>query len=660
MNKVSRAATKDKAMAVAAGISAFAGMLSLAGLFGPLGDAIGHVLSASLGVVAWAGVLMLVLGAASLWRGKGYKAFRGFTDAGLVLVFATLVRVWGGDGGFLGAGLGDLAESGLGTVGASLMALFLVFLVFASRVDLRSIAARRGRSGAAPLRPVRADMPHTQPMSPAPGAWAAEPESLAPVSVADACSQEDADAGTSSPVPSSSVPSSSVASERESWEPESSFSATLPCVSAPDGIGFKSRVVREFEKPATSLLLRTEACAGAAGDAQLAEESRHLVLTLSSFDVEASVLAVVPGPVVTTFECGIEAGTKLSKVMGLEGDLSLAFGRKVRVVPSRLGRVGFEVQNEERAAVGLRELLEDARWEEAKKSASLPVVIGRDVRGEGVYADLATMPHLIVGGATGSGKSVGTNVLLSSLLFARSPEEVRLVLIDPKVVELQPYAGVPHLLCPVVTEADRAIRALSWCCEEMDRRYQQLARGGVKNLASFNGKVSRTERMPFIVVVVDELADLMMQEKKAVEPLLVRLGQKARAAGIHVVVATQRPSVDVVTGLIKSNFPSRVAFRTAQAIDSKVVLDEQGAEHLLGRGDALVKTGDSDALVRVQVPMVTEDEVGAVVGHLRSQGLPNYDASILAESEPVVLGDDGKSGKRGSKRAARAPGKVWS
>jgi len=163
-----------------------------------------------------------------------------------------------------------------------------------------------------------------------------------------------------------------------------------------------------------------------------------------------------------------------------------------------------------------------------------------------------------------------------------------------------------------------------------------------------------------VVIVIDELADLMMQEKKAVEPLLVRLGQKARAAGIHVVVATQRPSVDVVTGLIKSNFPSRVAFRTAQAIDSKVVLDEQGAEHLLGRGDALVKTGDSDALVRVQVPMVTEDEVGAVVGHLRSQGLPNYDASILAESEPVVLGDDGKSGKRGSKRAARAPGKVWS
>jgi DNA segregation ATPase FtsK/SpoIIIE-like protein len=644
--------TKNKVMAVAAGVFAFAGVLSLAGLFGPLGEAVAHVLSASLGIVSWVGILMLGLGAASLWRGKGYTAFRGFTDVGLVFVFTMLVRVGGGDGGFLGAGLGDLSESALGTAGAFMMGLLLIILVLASRVDVRSIAARRVRSAAMPLRPVRAEMPRTEPMSPAQGAWAAgEPESLSPVAVAsdtyatsvasaEACSQEDEDEG---------APSSE-------WAPESSFSATLPCVSAPDGLGFKSRVVRAFEKPSASLLSRTEVCASAAGEAQLAEESRHLALTLSSFDVEASVLAVVPGPVVTTFECGIEAGTKLSKVMGLEGDLSLAFGRKVRVVPSRLGRVGFEVQSEERAAVGLRELLEDARWEEAKKSASLPVVIGRDVRGEGVYADLATMPHLIVGGATGSGKSVGTNVLLSSLLFARSPEEVRLVLIDPKVVELQPYSGVPHLLCPVVTDADRAIRALAWCCEEMDRRYQQLARAGAKNLASFNGKVSRTERMPFIVVVVDELADLMLQEKKAVEPLLVRLGQKARAAGIHVVVATQRPSVDVVTGLIKSNFPSRVAFRTAQAVDSKVVLDEQGAEHLLGKGDALVKTGDSDALVRVQVPMVTEDEVGAVARHLRSQGLPNYDVSILAESESALEASKGKK-RSGSKRAQ---GKVWS
>jgi S-DNA-T family DNA segregation ATPase FtsK/SpoIIIE len=409
-------------------------------------------------------------------------------------------------------------------------------------------------------------------------------------------------------------------------------------------------VVGSFELPGASLFAASPA-GGGSDERQLWEEAEALEAALAAYDIRGKVAAVQAGPVVSTFEVTLPSGTKFSKIAGLSGDLGMQLGRKVRVCAgSKPGLVALEVQNERRAAVGIRELLADDGFETAKRSMSLPVAIGRDVRGRAVFCDLATMPHMIVAGSTGSGKSVAVNSMLSSLLAARTPDELRLVLIDPKVVELMPYSDVPHLLAPPVSDVAAASRALAWCVSEMERRYALLAGAGSKNIQSYNGK-TKADKLPFIVVVVDELADLMVQDKKAIEPLLVRLGQKARAAGIHVVAATQRPSVDVVTGLIKSNFPGRLAFRVAQAVDSRVVLDESGAESLLGKGDALLKEGGADDAARVQCPWVSEEDVERLAAHWKAQGPARYDASVLAEGEVAESGAKGKKAKEG---------RVWS
>jgi S-DNA-T family DNA segregation ATPase FtsK/SpoIIIE len=311
--------------------------------------------------------------------------------------------------------------------------------------------------------------------------------------------------------------------------------------------------------------------------------------------------------------------------------------------------------------VNLRDLVEDRRFQAL--TAPLPIVLGRDIQGHPVYADLASMPHMIVAGATGAGKSVGLNVMLASLLYRRSPDELRLLMIDPKVVELAPYDRIPHMLLPVVTDMKQASNALKWAVDEMERRYQLFADAGTKNIGTYNNWVDRVrrgdlknplaktligknpdgtteefkseegtvpvpERLPFIMIVVDEFADLMMQQGKDVEAAVARLAQKARAAGMHVILATQRPSVDVITGMIKANFPTRIAFRVAQKVDSRTILDEQGAEHLLGRGDMLIKLNGTNETKRVQCPMITEEEVQAITDFLRTQGEPIYDENI--------------------------------
>ncbi len=403
-----------------------------------------------------------------------------------------------------------------------------------------------------------------------------------------------------------------------------------------------------------------------------------LVKTLADYGVVCKVEAVLPGPTVTTYEVSIGAGTKVSKVAGLADDLALALARKVRIVAPIPGknRIGFELPNERRIPVSLRDLVEDARFQSL--SAPLPVVLGRDIQGHPVYADLAAMPHVIVAGATGAGKSVGLNVMLTSLLYRRSPEELRLLMIDPKVVELAPFDKIPHMLLPVVTDMKQAATALKWAVDEMERRYQLFADAGTKNIGTFNGWVEKVrrgdiknpapkvvigkdhnglpdavrpgdgeegeqplpEKLPFIVIVVDEFADLMMQQGKEVEVAVARLAQKARAAGMHVILATQRPSVDVITGMIKANFPTRIAFRVAQKVDSRTILDEQGAEHLLGRGDMLIKLNGTNETKRVQCPMVSEDEVHAVTNHLRAQGEPIYDHDILKPRDEDGGGDE--------------------
>jgi S-DNA-T family DNA segregation ATPase FtsK/SpoIIIE len=371
---------------------------------------------------------------------------------------------------------------------------------------------------------------------------------------------------------------------------------------------------------------------------------------------------------VSTYEVSPAAGTKVSKVAGLADDLALALARKVRIVAPIPGknRIGFELPNDRRVKVVLRDLVEDRRFQTL--DVPLPIVMGRDILGNPVYADLASMPHVIVAGATGAGKSVGLNVMLLSLLYRRSPDELRLLMIDPKVVELAPFDRIPHMLLPVVTDMKQAATALKWAVDEMERRYQMFADAGTKNIATYNnwaGRVARgelknpnakvvvskdhngfqdtipaekdsdegeaplPEKMPWIVVVVDEFADLMMQQGKEVESAVARLAQKARAAGMHVILATQRPSTDVITGTIKANFPTRIAYRVAQKVDSRTILDEQGAEHLLGMGDMLMKLNGTGEIKRVQCPWVSEDEVQRVTDHLRAQGEPVYDDNIL-------------------------------
>lgn len=424
-----------------------------------------------------------------------------------------------------------------------------------------------------------------------------------------------------------------------------------------------------FRLPTPDFLVAAPPTISEVDKARVLELAERLERTLLDYGVNGKVVEIHPGPTVTTYEVAPEAGTKVSKIASLSDDLALGLSRKVRIVAPIPGksRIGFELPNDERQPVNLRELVEDKRFNQLAEKAPLPVVLGRDIVGAPFYADLASMPHVIVAGATGAGKSVGLNVMLSSLLFRRTPDELRLLMIDPKVVELAPFDGIPHMLLPVVTDMRQAAKALKWAVDEMERRYQLFANAGTKNIITYNRWVKRIEngeipppdptevsaitcngdvvsvstakegsdgtllpgRLPYIVIVVDEFADLMMQQGKDVEAAVARLAQKARAAGMHVVLATQRPSVDVITGMIKANFPTRIAFRVAQKVDSRTILDEQGAELLLGKGDMLVKMNGSNEMRRVQCPFVSEEEVDQLATFLRTQGTPSYHDAIL-------------------------------
>ncbi len=424
-----------------------------------------------------------------------------------------------------------------------------------------------------------------------------------------------------------------------------------------------------FTLPHTDLLEAAQETALDIDEQRVFELAERLEKTLADYGVTGKVEEVHPGPTVTTYEVSPQAGTKVSKVAGLSDDLALGLSRKVRIIAPIPGkaRIGFELPNDQRVPVNLRELIDDKRFRSLAERAPLPVVLGRDIVGAPFYADLAAMPHVIVAGATGAGKSVGLNVMLSSLLFKRTPDELRLLMIDPKVVELAPFDGIPHMLLPVVTDMRQAAKALKWAVDEMEKRYQAFAIAGTKNIGTYNRWVDRVQRgdipapeplevealtadgcpvsvpaaktgsdgavlpgrMPHIVIVVDEFADLMMQQGKEVEASVARLAQKARAAGMHVVLATQRPSVDVITGMIKANFPTRVAYRVAQKVDSRTILDEMGAELLLGKGDMLVKLNGSTETHRVQCPFVSEEEVDQLTAYLRQQGTPVYHDDIL-------------------------------
>ena len=451
----------------------------------------------------------------------------------------------------------------------------------------------------------------------------------------------------------------------------------------------RRRAKGTFQLPSTELLGLAGEDVPTVDKDRILEHAERLEKTLADYGVQGTVEEIHPGPTVTTYEVAPQAGTKVSKVANLADDLALGLSRKVRIIAPIPGksRIGFELPNDERIPVNLRELVEDKRFAKLASKAPLPVVLGRDIVGAPFYADLASMPHVIVAGATGAGKSVGLNVMLSSLLFWRNPDELRLLMIDPKVVELAPFDGIPHMLHPVVTDMKLAAVALRWAVDEMERRYQLFATAGTKNILTFNHWVERVQRgelpipepsevealtadgavialpaskdgvdgislpgkLPHIVIVVDEFADLMMQQGKEVEASVARLAQKARAAGMHVVLATQRPSVDVITGMIKANFPTRIAFRVAQKVDSRTILDEQGAEVLLGRGDMLVKLNGASDTRRVQCPFISEEEVALLTDYLRTQGTPQYHDAILQAAEDDGAGPDSEDAKLDSR-----------
>ena len=383
---------------------------------------------------------------------------------------------------------------------------------------------------------------------------------------------------------------------------------------------------------------------------QLNESAKLLEEKCREFSVDGSVVQIHPGPVVTTFELKPDAGVKYSRVTRLADDLCLAMEADSVLIERIAGKstVGIQIPNAVRDQISLREMLESDAYR--KSPSMLTLALGKSIHGEPVVADLATMPHLLVAGTTGSGKSVALNAMLTSILYRATPDDVRLILIDPKRLELGMYEDIPHLLTPVVVEPKKAANALQWAVREMEERYKLLAAEGVRNIQQYNRNIDyrrreatqeelaeagdELQRLPQIVLTIDELSDLMMIAGNEVEEAITRLAQMARAIGIHLILATQRPSVDVITGLIKANFPSRIAFRVSSKVDSRTILDMNGAEQLLGKGDMLYLPPASSRTVRLHSPYISEQETARLAGFLRKQGKPNYDTTITEEDKP--------------------------
>ena len=397
--------------------------------------------------------------------------------------------------------------------------------------------------------------------------------------------------------------------------------------------------------------------------------SRMIEKKLRDFGVEVRVVAASPGPVITRYEIEPATGVKGSQVVNLAKDLarslSLVSIRVVEIIPGKT-TMALELPNAKRQMIRLAEILGSQVYHDA--ASQLTMGLGKDIVGAPLVADLARMPHCLVAGTTGAGKSVGINAMILSLLYKAEARDVRLILIDPKMLEMSVYEGIPHLLCPVVTDMKQAANALNWCVGEMERRYKLMSKLGVRNLAGYNKKLDDAkargdlipnpfsltpdepeplDRLPFVVIVIDELADLMMVIGKKIEELIARLAQKARAAGIHLILATQRPSVDVITGLIKANIPTRLSFQVSSKIDSRTILDQMGAEALLGQGDMLYLTPGGGVPVRVHGAFVSDDEVHRVVEYLKSQGEPNYIEGILEGGTLDADGDAGNGGPGG-------------
>lgn len=440
------------------------------------------------------------------------------------------------------------------------------------------------------------------------------------------------------PTPATAPRRADTPPRRRKIEPPAPTQARLPM--DPPRRGYRLPPTELLNEPTTQMI---------ESERELMERARQITDKLEEFAIHGQVVAIHPGPVVTTFEFKPEAGIKYSKITSMTDDLSLALKAESVRIDRMAGRstVGVEVPNRRQETIFPRELFSSDSFR--RSSSKLTLALGKDISGDVFTAELDRMPHLLIAGATGAGKSVGINGMIASILYKATPEDVRFIMIDTKMIELGVYAGIPHLLVPVVTDAKHASTALKWACREMEQRYRKLAAVGVRNINQFNdlmedepdrtmedpktGEAVELEALPHIVIVIDELADLMMISAADVEESIMRLAQMARAVGLHLIIATQRPSVDVITGTIKANFPSRIAFRVSQRVDSRTIIDQQGAEHLLGRGDMLYLPPGSSRLLRLHGGLITEPELHRITTYIKKMAEPVYDESVLRDPE---------------------------
>ena len=668
-----------------------------ANLVGPVGHRLARALMAAFGLVAWFLPLEGALLTFRLFRRR--SAMLGIATMAstlvLVVVGAALGHlliepqaVWGASpGGAVGELLGEVLRSLLGFYGTVVIgfAVLVISVILRTPWTLEEVSSAFARGGHALVVKMKSAVVALR------EAWQEAREiheeeiRVSQPRIMGARSEDDEE-DSEDPTPEART-SIALPKPKASRDAGPTIVAPKETKQKPLEIAIQSkRDHRDFDLPPTALLDEMDASVIHVDADALRENAELLTEKLAAYGVRGRVDEIHPGPVVTMYEFEPQSGTKVSKIAGLADDLAMALAaQKVRIVAPIAGkaRVGFELPNDTRQTVPLREILEDRRWE--RHGGALPMALGKDIGGQPVYADLARMPHLLVAGATGSGKSVALNVMLTSILAKKTPDEVRMLMVDPKVVELQVFDGIPHMLLPVVTDMKKAALALRWAVDEMERRYQLFADAGTRNIDTYNRRVDRVhggdlpvekfmpkrkgkvsaqdahgqevlldpsdgespdaedfmpEKLPSIVVVVDEFADLMMVAAKDVESCIARLAQKARAAGIHVILATQRPSVDVITGMIKANFPARVAFKVSQRQDSMTILGRSGAEHLLGMGDMLMIPPGSSDLQRVHAAYVSEDEVRRVCDFLREQGEPEYQQEILKPREDDGSGAD--------------------
>ncbi|HKB26248.1 MAG TPA: DNA translocase FtsK 4TM domain-containing protein [Methylomirabilota bacterium] len=537
--------------------------------------------------------------------------------AGLAILLAAATGLFAhaaDKGGIVGRALASWLSAGVGTAGT--------WLVLAVAVPVGVLCVTRV-SYAARARVLSMRLMHLRRAQPPRARGAAAP-ALMPIARAAAIAGEAPDVVRPPVVVEPSKPRGRLAEQGLAWQETFDFGRG-------GAEAFQLPPVGLLKVPPASELRRTRE--------ELQDNAETIRRRLQEFEVEGRIVQVSPGPIITSYEFEPAPGIKVSQVVNLGDDLSLALkSASVRIVgpiPGR-GTVAIEVPNDEAGMVYLREIFVSAEFAESK--GRLPLALGKDVMGLPVVGDLVAMPHLLIAGATGSGKSVGLNAMILSILYKATPADVRFLLIDPKRLELSVYESIPHLLAPVVTDAKEAAARLRWIVGKMDERYKALQGKQVRSIEAYNKAVAVEERLPYWIVVVDELADLMMVSAGEVQTSLVRLAQIARAVGIHLIIATQRPSVDVVTGLIKANFPTRVAFQVASKVDSRTVLDGNGAEQLLGRGDMIFVPPGANKQMRVHGAWVSDEEVRAVCDFLRRQGTAVYEEVVLATEDEVMEG----------------------